>query len=256
MRNRAQPPPTLREGTVLVALIGLVAALPIVRLAWETGGVASVQRALVLHGGDLVRDGGTILAAALLAGILAWLVAEREGQPSRARALFGWWPLCVSGSALGVALIALYNRSALDFVYTTRGILVVAAIARWFPVALFAVEARLRAVGRGQWEAADLSGSPCAARVLRVDLPLAMEGILVGAVAVATLSSGEVACAVLVASPGSWPVALSIASQLHYNVDLDVPAALCLLQASVGLAVCAGLSTGAWFVTRIVRRIV
>jgi ABC-type spermidine/putrescine transport system permease subunit I len=100
------------------------------------------------------------------------------------------------------------------------------------------------------WDAADLAAAPASLRLSRVYLPLAIPGLALAAIGVAIFQAGELEASILVAPPGCEPVSRFIASQLHYNVDLDVPAALCLFQVAAVLIVVALIRFAARFLMR------
>jgi iron(III) transport system permease protein len=146
----------------------------------------------------------------------------------------------VPGSLLGFALARLLGRGPLFAVYDSPAVLVVAAVARFFPLAYFALAAHLRSVPRDAWEAAALLGSR-RSRWLGVRLPLAAPGLATGAAAVALLSSAEVSATVLLAVPGSEPLIVRIYNLLHYDPERDLLAALCLIHAASMVVVAAGI---------------
>ncbi len=81
-------------------------------------------------------------------------------------------------------------------------------------------------------------------------IALAAPGIALAAGAVVLLASGELGSAVLLAPPGHRPAPVVISAALHYNVDLDVPAALCLFQAGAVLGMIALIRIPARLVAR------
>jgi iron(III) transport system permease protein len=216
----------------IAAFAGILVVFPIVRLFFMARSLETFGRALDLYRGDLLEGIPVTLGAAVLATVLAAMALGRRARPSLAAALAAWLPLAVPGTALGRALIETWNRPVLEAVYGTPWILVIAGAARFFPIAYFALAAHLRTVPRELWEAADLEGAPLATRLFRVYLPLALPGLALAATGVILLGSAELGAALLIAPPGHVPVPVAISSELHYNVDLDVPAALCLFQAA------------------------
>jgi len=195
------------------------------------GGWRSYGEALAIHGDSFLGEIPAVLGGALLATTIAALVLGRRSPPSPAAALLAWIPIAVPGTSLGAALIEAWNRPVLDAVYGSAWILSIAGAARFFPIAYFALAAHLRTVPAALWESADLEPAGPWRRLLRVHIPLALPGLALAAGGVVLLSSGEVGAALLLAPPGIQPAPVAISAAFHYDVDLEVPAALCLFQA-------------------------
>ena len=216
------------------------------------GSVSRFREAWLLESESVLEGIPVGLGAAAAAAGLAALVMVRSGTPSRAAALLTWMPLAVPGAALGTALIEIYDRPGLGGIYGSAWILVIAGAVRFFPLAYHALAAQLRTVPRELWEAAALARPSPLARLLLVDVPLAAPGLALGAIAVLVLASGELAASVLLAPPGNRPLAVVISAQLHYNVDLEVPAALSIIQVASVLLMAAVIAFGAKSFQRLV----
>ena len=220
---------------VLLASFGLLVLFPLVRLLQMAGSARIFQEAWALYGPAFLEAVPVTLGGALGATVLAALILGRRGETGTAGALLAWIPLAVPGTALAAAFIEAWNRPGLDAVYKSPWILVAAGAVRLFPIAFHALAAHLRTVPPALWEAADLAAVPALRRFLRVWLPLAAPGLALAACAGVVLQVGEVAAAVLLAPPGHRPPSVVISAELHYNVNLDVPAALCLFQVAAVL---------------------
>ncbi len=206
-------------------------AWPIGKLFSMAGGArffSAARAVLHLHGRDLGWSALVSLAAVVLAALLAGITALPRRRPPAWLQCLLWLPLAVPGPLLGAALIRLYNRPGLEAVYDGPGILIVAAVARFFPIAYHAASACWRAMPPEYLESAALSPAAFPVKLLRVYLPLAAPGLALAASAFLIFQSGELSAAVLAAPPGYQPVPLTIYSLLHYNTVLETPAALCL----------------------------
>jgi iron(III) transport system permease protein len=204
--------------------------LPLAVLAAIAGPAATYLLALRTDGEKVISGALTALASALVAAVLAAVaLLPPGGRPGR-WAILLWIPLAVPGSLLGFALARLFRVGPLFAVYDSPAILVVAAVARFFPLAYFALAAHLRSVPEDAWEAAGLLGS-WRDRWLGARLPLAAPGLVTGAVAVALLSSAELSATVLLAVPGSEPLIVRIYNLLHYDPERGLLAALCIIHA-------------------------
>ncbi len=220
---------------LLFFLLGILVAFPLIRLFWMSGSPGTFSQAYWLYGSTLIEGVPITLSSAALATVLAALTLGRSGRPSLPASLFAWIPLAMPGTVLGAALIEMYNRPALGVIYESWGILVISSAVRFFPIAYHALAWHLRTVPRELWEVAELAQLPAPIRLIKVYLPLAAPGLALSAVAVAIFQSGELASSVLIAPPGHRPIPVVISSELHYNVNLEVPAALCLFQVAVVL---------------------
>jgi iron(III) transport system permease protein len=210
--------------------------LPLAVLAWLAGPAATYVLAVRTDGGKVLSGALTALASAVAAaGLAAAALLPSAGRPGKWSLLL-WIPLAVPGSLLGFALVRLLRSGPLFAVYDSPAVLVVAAVARFFPLAYFALAAHLRSVPRDAWEAAGLLGS-WRSRWLGARLPLAAPGLATGAAAIALLSSAELSATVLLAVPGSEPLIVRIYNLLHYDPERDLLAALCLIHAASMVAV-------------------
>ncbi len=243
--NLRAPHPPGASGIGAVALASSFAAIavlfPLIRLLSMAGWGRRAGEAWVLHGASVLDTIPVTAGAAFLATLLAFVCAPRSGRPSRWTSAWAWAALAAPGTLLGAAFLRVWNLPGLDGIYESRWILVLAGAARFFPIAYCALSAHLRTVPRELWEAADLAPISSWERLRRVSLPLSAPGLVLAASAVAILQAGDVAAAVLLAPPGHRPLAVEISSALHYSVDLEIPAALCLFQIASTLAVAGGI---------------
>lgn len=214
----------------------LVTALPMGILARIAGGADAFHRAWLTDwervGWSALVTGTTALAAVSLAGLLLWSRGRRGGHVG-----VGYWILlALPGSLLAFALVALCQRDPLFSLYDSWGILVVAGVLRFFPLAYYSLAFHLRTIPQPLWEAASLGPSRLA-RWSRVQLPLLAPGLVAGGIVVALFASQEISAAVLLAPPGQEPLIVRIYNLLHYDPERDVLAALALLQIGAVLAV-------------------
>ena len=214
----------------------LVTALPVGILAWIAGGADAYYRAWLTDwervGWSAVVTGVTALAAVTLAGLLLWSRGRTSGQVG----VMYWILLALPGSLLAFTLVALCQREPLFSLYDSWGILVVAGVLRFFPLAYYSLASHLRTIPQPLWEAARL-GPSCFARWSGVRLPLLAPGLVASGVAVALFASQEISAAVLLAPPGREPLIVRIYNLLHYDPERDVLAALALFQIGAVLGV-------------------
>jgi iron(III) transport system permease protein len=144
---------------------------------------------------------------------------------------------------VGVGLIALWNRPEFGALYPSLALPVLAALARFTPFAALALLAQLHRVDPLLWDAARVFQSSGARisrggalrTLLRVQLPLALPGVLTGMCLVFALTLGELGATLLVAPPGQSTLTLRIYNYLHYGAS-DSVAGLCLALAAATLA--------------------
>lgn len=230
-----------------VTLWGVQMALPLLVLVGlvVSGGEGAAVLAAAVSGptgrefGLSLGIAGTaaLLSAPLSALALGWLNARRRGN-----ALF-FLPAALPAPLVGVGLIALWNRPEFGSLYPSLALPVLAALARFTPFAVLALLAQVRRVDPLLWDAARVfqSGGARILRngqlrtLLRVQLPLALPGVLTGMCLVFALTLGELGATLLVAPPGQSTLTLRIYNYLHYGAS-DSVAGLCLALAAATLA--------------------
>ena len=213
---------------VLVPLVGLVRGVG----TWEslTASVACSRR-------EIATSALTAGAAALFclpAALAAALFLEARG--SRRRWFFVCAPLAVPAPLVGIALITLWNRSIFGGVHGSLLMPVLAALARFTPLAALVLAAQLRRTDPLLIDAARIvAGNRPIRTWLRIRLPLLMPGLLAAAALVFALTAGELGATLIVAPPGRATLTMRIYNFLHYGASSTV-AGLCLVMAAVAVA--------------------
>jgi len=235
-----------------VTLWGVQIALPLLVLAALT--VSRGERLAVVAAtvsGPAAREFGfslgiagaaALLSAPLSAMALSWLTATRRRTQRRSTGWLLFLPAALPAPLVGVGLIAFWNRPGLGTLYPSLALPVLAALARFTPFATLALMAQLRRVDPLLWDAARVFesgggriGSGALRTLLRVQLPLALPGVLAGMCLVFALTLGELGATLLVAPPGQSTLTLRIYNYLHYGAS-DSVAGLCLTLAAATLA--------------------
>ncbi|MCU0241419.1 MAG: ABC transporter permease subunit [Vicinamibacteria bacterium] len=175
-------------------------------------------------------------AAALLAALLAWPLAARvTAHPTRAALLLILLPLAWPAPLIGIAWIPW-----LAPLPSSIANVVLAQVGRLLPLAVLALLVSLQ--GRDPLLRMAARAAPVGAlrALVKIHLPLALDGLLTAAGLVFMLSLGEIGATLLVIPPGSQTLALRLFNWLHYGSSASV-AALALmglaLSALVGLGV-------------------
>jgi iron(III) transport system permease protein len=109
--------------------------------------------------------------------------------------------LAVPASIVGLGLIALWDRGWGEAVYQSWGIVLLAWLARFFPVGVFLSQGALSRVPRELESAAALAGRGAVGRLWAVVLPGAAPGIVAAWLAVYVLSATEFSATLLVSPP-------------------------------------------------------
>jgi iron(III) transport system permease protein len=235
--------------TMLVVGVGLLLTL-VMPLASLLGMIRSPSDFLVAA--NVLRDeaatsfglaGATALFTALL-GIAGSHTVARGTIPAPwvvRGAVLG--TLALPSAALGLGAILLWNRpGAMGWVYVTGLALVLALVARFWPIG---VELGARAWAQlpvSLEEAAYVAGRTPTAMLWHIGLPQLWRAWLGIAFVVAILALNELAMLTLLAPPGMSTMSLRIFSTVHYG-PASLLAALCALQ----VALVAALLVAAWW---------
>ncbi len=238
---------------VLVAAGGLGGSLALPTASFLSGlgpaPGAALAGAWRVASGDLGR---TLLLAGAGAGTATGLALVlrlalghgRSRRPVRlgvgAAAFLGF---ALPGAAIGIGLVAAYNRPGLPgLVYGSAAMVVLAYVARGFWIPWAGLGAGLRAQGPGPVEAARLAGLPWWRVALRVQAP-ALRAEAAAFLALAFLfCMGELGSVLLVHPPGVDVLPWRIFDLVHYAYDSTV-AALGLLAIAACVVV---VALGGW----------
>jgi iron(III) transport system permease protein len=173
---------------------------------------------------------GVAAATALLSLPLGWLAMEFLTHRSHHHATIGWLlflPVALPAPLVGIGLVALWNHPYLDGVYATAWMPVLAALARFAPLATLVLLAQSQRLDPLLWDAARIFQARDRQTTWHVRLPLLLPGLLAGASLVFALTLGELGATLIVAPPGQSTLTLRIYNYLHYGAS-DVVAELCL----------------------------
>ncbi len=217
------------------------------------GGLGAVLEAGLAAKEEIGFTLWTAFVAASLALPIGAALARQLERAGRSGSV--WWvmtaaPLVLPASLAGIGLIVIWNRSALPPVYGSRWMPVLAALARFAPVAGIAILAQRRRVDPSLIDAARIYQRGATQTLLRVRIPLLAPGLLAAAGVVFVLTTGELGATLLVAPPGRTTLTMRIYNYLHYGASGTV-AALGLLM-SIGALCCAGAGLlGFWAWSRL-----
>lgn len=216
--------------------IFLTYPIPGFSLRWLAELWLSASWRLAIVNSLIVGGAATLLSVVL--GTLAALGLRDGALPltGLVRTLF-LLPMVVPAVVLGVGLQVLLGR--LNLASTYPG-LIVAHTVLCVPFVVVSVSASLQGVPAGVERAAASLGAPPATVFRRITLPLAMPGVISGAVFAFATSLDEVVVTLFVAGPNQRTLARQMFSSIRENISPAVIAAALLL--IVGTLCLAGLA--------------
>lgn len=161
-------------GTWMYTLVTV--GLPLAGLALQAGGSVNYVAALGGAGASVVASLWTATVAATLITIVGLLLAYLVERTARGRRNFVDTGLVLlfaaPGTVLGVALILMWNRAGLAYVYASAAIILISYVAHYTPLAARAIGVSLHAISTNVEEAARVAGIPWTRMIRRVLVPL------------------------------------------------------------------------------------
>lgn len=133
-------------------------------------------------------------------------------------------PLVIPGLVMGMAIAFVYLRSPIP-IYGTIWILVVAYVTRYMPYGMRYAMTSLQQISVELEESAAVSGASWLKTFRRVVLPLMMPGVIAGWTYILIVSFRELSSSILLYSPGSEVVAVTMFQQYN-NGEFTAAAAL------------------------------
>jgi ABC-type Fe3+ transport system permease subunit len=149
--------------------------------------------------------------------------------------LFLWLPFLIPGVMLGIAMIHVFNRPALELVYQSAAVVVVAFAIRYLAPAWNGVAYALRSVDRGLTDAARLDGARGWQLLRHVHWPQIAPQVGAAWYVAYLLCLWDVESIVLIVPPGGETLALRVFNLLHYGHNAQVNA-LCVLLLGMAVA--------------------
>jgi iron(III) transport system permease protein len=217
-----------------VTLLLIQILVPLISQLILTGSVSSLAATVRTAGDEISTTAWIALLASALSIPIAIPIAQRlmiKGPT--------WWilttmPLTVPSPLIGIGLITIWNHPATVSVYTSIAMPIMAAIARFAPLAAFLLLTQMRRVDPALVEAARILQRNNFFTWLRIRLPLFLPGLLGTAAIILVFTIGELGATLLVAPPGEATLTMRIYSFLHYGASESV-AGLGLVMSLVAL---------------------
>ncbi len=224
-------PRGLRALASAAALLVIAPALAVVVALVKS---AAAPAALAGAAREIVFSFGVAGAATFLALAPAFAAARLL-----ARSPWFWYlailPLAIPAPLAGVGLASVWNRPSIPFVYNSAAMPVLAALARFLPLAAILLAASLRRIDPALEDAARVFQKSCIGRWRMVTLPLVRPGAVAAGALVFAFTLGEIGATLLVAPPGRATLSMKIYNYLHFGAT-DTVAALCLVVSAAVLA--------------------
>ena len=219
----------LEKGALAVLLAAVTVLLG--SLILSAGSVRTLIAAVATARREIIFSFGIAAASALLSVPLGWVLAQK--LVSERKSSWVWWfivvlPLAIPASLVGIGIIAMYNREALQALYTSSWMPISAALARFSPFAALILMAQLRRVDRAQFDAARVYEKNALHGWCKVKLPVFLPAIFSACLIVFALTLGELGATLVVAPPGKQTLTMRIYNFMHYGASREV-AGLCLI---------------------------
>lgn len=232
---RWTPAFSVLQGIGVIVAAGQI-AVPLVILCWLSWSGAGVQTTLRSAFQEVWLSFIVAGATACFSLALAWMLVETAGQQRLNR--FAVWllflPAAIPAPLIGIGLVALWNHPGTVALYDSAWMPVLAALARFAPLALALAIAQHGRVDPLMWDAARVFQASGLHTAWRIRLPLLAPGLVAGASLVFALALGELGATLIVAPPGQSTLTMRIYNYLHYGAS-DVVAGLCLTMALLTL---------------------
>jgi iron(III) transport system permease protein len=217
-------------GGLLMLVLPLLQFLPIVAIAWSSflpfAQVPSRKALSLLTFNNYVtafNDSGIIRSVMnsltvsmtsatgviLITFFAAWLIVRASIKSRWILDQMAMLPLVFPGIVMGIAILKMYLMLPLP-VYGTLWILILAFIARYLPYGIRFSHSALLSLHKELEEGAMVSGASWFQMVRQVVVPLIMPALLAGWIYVFLITFKELSIALLLYSPGSQVVAVTI----------------------------------------------
>lgn len=125
----------------------------------------------------------------------------------------------IPSTIFGIALIKFYNRTSLEFIYTSAFIIIIGYIGKFTFVASRMIGNSIRQVPYSLEEAAKLTGANSLARFRHILFPLLLEGFFTAFIVCFIFCLGEMATTIVIYPPGNSLLPIKIATSMHNTPD-------------------------------------
>jgi len=216
---------------IMLLVIASQILMPLITLLILSAGVPDAAATVTSAGSEITYSIWLSILSALLCIPLAAAVAPKLTDSKSSSNI--WWIFIICALAMppaltGIGLISVWNNPFMPPVYGSVFMPLLAAVARFAPLAAIIIAAQLRRIDPLLTDAAKVLQKNSFQTWYRVWLPLSSPGIIAAGAIVFALTAGELAATLLVAAPGQATLTMRIYNLLHYGAT-DSVALLCLI---------------------------
>jgi iron(III) transport system permease protein len=220
-------------------VMAFLALAPIVALGWQAvsgGGLARVGSWLGSAPGTSLASSSVAATVIVGVGLIVGHAAARRVRGSGALDAAAVLAFVAPAAVLGVGLIGLWNRRALQPVYGSAAMLVVGFVARYQVLGVRTIGSLIAQTPLHVEEAAAVAGAGFGRRLTRILLPLHARGIAFAWLLAMVFCLRDLELSVLYYPPGGQPLTVRIFT-LEANGPPSVVAALAVVHVAMTAAV-------------------
>jgi ABC-type Fe3+ transport system permease subunit/DNA-binding beta-propeller fold protein YncE len=238
--------PSRRCIVAAVIVLLVVLAVPVGALAASHSGPRSLGFVLAEYQPQLIGTLVVALVTAIFAAVVALLGCVRRPRIALALAVVSF---LVGGQFLAIALIRIYNRPWLSWVYNGMPIVVIAYLARFGWLALLAARGTTGPAYRPLRDMAAIDGASPWQAATRVIWPIAWPTLLASALLIGVLASGEVPATTLLSPlrpPMLVPSLMTWVHTAHNDPMIEASLLLTTVATALGVVVAGLVWMGRW----------
>jgi len=220
-------------------LAALLSVAPIAALAWRAlsgGGLAEAGRWMGRAPWNSLSSSAVAATAIVGIGLVVGHATARRLRGAAALDSAAVLAFVAPAAVLGIGLISLWNRPALQWVYGSTGILVVGYVARYAVIGVRTIGSLIAQTPLHVEEAAAAAGAGFWRRLTRILLPLHARGVGFAWLLALVFCLRDLELAVLYYPPGGEPLTVRLFT-LEANGPESVVAALAVVQVTMTAAV-------------------
>ncbi len=223
--------------------------LPLLVLLYQSfsGGAGVITKAFLLLLPTLSSSLLLALAAALISVLIGFVPAWFKVRHRQKTDLYIWILLiifAVPSIIYGISLIKFYNRPALNFIYSTYAIILIAFVGKFAFISEKLIENGLKQIPKSFIESAEILGASETSMLRRIITPLLLPSLFAAFLLVFIFSLGELGTAIMVYPPGTELMSIKVFT-LMANASQSFTASMSLLVFSLTLAVIGIFGLGA-----------
>jgi iron(III) transport system permease protein len=219
-----------------IAVLMLSVLLPILSLTMKVDRPGTLWRSMDNSGAEIWNSLALSAAAAVLAvglGLFLGYWRARTNVRWKRVADAVWISLfALPGTVLGIGMVRLWNQPGLMAFYGSWGIVIVALVARFTPMAALLLAENVRQLSISWEEAAFVHGAKWWRSLGGIVIPNLKKGLWAAGFLIFVLAFGEVAITILLIPPGRSTLSMKIFATIANSPD-SVLASLCLFQTTV-----------------------